>query len=124
MGEKGAYPSAPARRCPATSKMGPGHLVLMGPAASANQHPWGLQKLSAFSKWATRWKRPTQERSVPLALVSLVLGSRRSETGLCEIGSGELARVRHRHETRPPRVDRGQLFCCCSNDSTGDLFGR
>jgi hypothetical protein len=40
----------------------------------------------------------TPERSIPLALASLVLGSRRSETGLCEIGSGELARVRRGHE--------------------------
>ena len=30
-------------------------------------------------------------------------GDRRSETGLCEIGSGELARVRRGHETRAQR---------------------
>jgi hypothetical protein len=38
--------------------------------------------------------RSTQQRSVPLALASLVLGSRRSETVLFEIGYGGLARVR------------------------------
>jgi hypothetical protein len=32
-----------------------------------------------------------------------VLGSRRSESGLCEIGWGELARVRRGHETRARR---------------------
>jgi hypothetical protein len=40
------------------------------------------------------------QHSVPLALALLVLGSRRSETGLREIDSGELARVRRGHETR------------------------
>jgi hypothetical protein len=44
------------------------------------------------------------EPLVPLALASLVLGSRRSETGLFEIDSGELARVRRGHETRATRL--------------------
>jgi hypothetical protein len=52
-----------------------------------------------------RYGRSTQQRSVPLALASLVLGSRRSETGLCEIGSGELVEVRRGHETRATRAD-------------------
>jgi hypothetical protein len=33
-------------------------------------------------------------------------GPRRSETGHCEIGSGELARVRRGHEARAPLADR------------------
>jgi hypothetical protein len=55
-----------------------------------------------------RCGRSTQQRSVPLALASLVLGSRRSETGLFEIGFGELARARRGHEalfTRRGRID-------------------
>jgi PAS domain-containing protein len=43
----------------------------------------------------------------PLALASLVLGSRRSETSLCEIDSGELARVRRGHEAHS-RATRGR----------------
>src|SRR5215831_17028837 len=65
----------------------------------------GLRRYSRRFQWATRWEGPTQERSLPLplALASLVLGSRRSETGLFEIGFGELARARHGHETRQTR---------------------
>ncbi len=37
-------------------------------------------------------------------------GSRRSETGLGEIGSGELARVHCGHETRATRADIGYCF--------------
>src|SRR5215831_7235898 len=60
----------------------------------------GLRRYSRRFQWATRWEGPTQERSLPLplALASLVLGSRRSETGLFEIGFGELARADRGHE--------------------------
>ena len=77
----------------------------MGLAASAKQHPWGSATAQRFQV-GHALGRPTQERSVPLALASLVLGSRRSETSLCEIGSGELARVRRGHEARATRADR------------------
>jgi hypothetical protein len=57
-----------------------------------------------------------QQRSVPLALASLVLGSRRSEAGLFEIDSGELARMRRGHETHATRADRDNCFAMACAD--------
>ena len=65
--------------------------------------PLGSADTLGVSNGPRAGKDPTQERSLPLALASLVLGSRRSETGLFEIGFGELARARHGHETRQTR---------------------
>jgi hypothetical protein len=62
----------------------------MGPKPSRVVMPVFRRREPAFG--------PAERRSVPLALASLVLGSRRSETGLCEIGSGELPSVRRGHE--------------------------
>jgi hypothetical protein len=59
----------------------------------------------------------------PPALASLVLGSCRSETGLYEIDSGGLARVRRGHGTRTTRADRDKLFRCRSNGSAGVCCG-
>ncbi len=66
---------------------------------------------------------PDTASQSPLALASLALGPRRSETGLREIGSGELARVRRGHETGATRA-RGKLFRCWLQWSAGVSFRR
>jgi hypothetical protein len=53
---------------------------------------------------------PVEHASSTVSIAPLVLGSRRSETGLCEIGAGELARARRGHETRATRADRDNCF--------------
>ena len=82
--------------------------------------PASAHRCSATSIWdpaahfdgpaALRLWDPTPQTKAPLALASLVLGSRR-KTGLCEIGYGEFAR-RRGHETRAPRARPGQRFRC------------
>jgi hypothetical protein len=56
--------------------------------------PLKVRKLALHFQMAMRWEGPTQKRSAPRASLALGLRSRRSEAGHCEIGSGELARVR------------------------------
>jgi hypothetical protein len=63
---------------------------------------------------AMHWEGPTRKRSVPLTSLALGPRSRRSEAGLCEIGSGVLARVRHGHKTRATPIDSSKRltgFC-------------
>ena len=78
---------------------GPAHIGTRGLGKSRRR---GSQTPRHFL-FDVRQKGPVQQCLVPLALAWLVLGSRRSETGLCEIGSGELARGRRGHETRATR---------------------
>jgi hypothetical protein len=79
----------PRSPLPGNLDMGPGRPALMGPATGRKSTPLGRR--------ANRLDGTI--RAGP-ALWGPHTGDRRSETGLCEIGSGELARVRRGHETR------------------------
>jgi len=68
----------------------------MGPAASANQHLGSSRR--AFQICHALGGTHAGAFSPPSSL-ALVLGSRRSETGLLEIGSGEIVRARRGHDT-------------------------
>jgi hypothetical protein len=77
----------------------------MGPVASANSDPGLSESLTRLRRErgpVAPWGHAATFS--PPALASLVLGSRRSETGLYEIDSGDLARVRRGHETRATRT--------------------
>jgi hypothetical protein len=69
----------------------------MDPRPQQRDSPVAREHARRF-QWATRWEGPTQERSVSLASLALDSRSRRSETGLFEVGSGELAGARRGRE--------------------------
>jgi hypothetical protein len=77
---------------------------LDGPAVSDFDAPAMLGQNPRYGTQPPALMRPTHRSDKsPSHSLSLVLGSRRSETGLCEIDSGELLEVRRGHGTRPDR---------------------